>query len=233
MKRLRATIALDLRLQLRNGFYYAAAFVAIFWAAALSRIPAGSVAPWLPVFILSNLLINGFYFMAGLVLLEKSEGTLMARSVTPLRAWEYLSSKVITLVLLSAGESVVIVAYGYGTGFEPILLLLGVLFSVAIFALSGFLFVIRYNSVNEFLFPSFVFTLFFALPFLSFFGLLETWLIYLHPLQGSLLLTQSAFEPIESWQWGYSLVTSIAWIGAAFSLCVREFLRFVVATEED
>jgi fluoroquinolone transport system permease protein len=231
MKRLIATVICDVRLQIRNGFYYAAAFVAIFWTFALSRIPPDRLALWMPVFILSNLLINTFYFMAGLVLLEKAEGTLMAQSVTPLRRWEYLVSKVATLACLSISEGFVIVLFGYGTAFEPMALLLGVISSAVIFALTGFLIVSRYESINEFLFPSFLFTMLFVPPFLSHFGLIGSRLIYLHPIQGSLLLTQAAFERIENWQWLYSLVYSILWIGIVFVLSRRMFERFVIAAE--
>ena len=49
--------------------------------------------------------------------------------------------------------------------------------------------------------------------FLSYFGLIGSWLIYLHPIQGSLLLTQAAFDRIENWQWWYSVLYSILWIG--------------------
>ena len=169
--------------------------------------------------------------MAGLVLLEKAEGTLMAQSVTPLRTWEYLVSKVVTLGFVSVCESFVIVLFGYGTAFEPMGLLLGVISSAVIFALVGFLVVIRYDSINEFLFPSFLFTMLFVPPFLSYFGLIGSRLIYLHPIQGALLLTQAAFEKIENWQWLYSLGYSILWIGIVFLVSRRMFGRFIIAAE--
>jgi fluoroquinolone transport system permease protein len=231
MKRLIATTVCDIRLQVRNGFYYAAAFVATFWALALSRIPAHLLTPWMPVFVLSNILINTFYFMAGLVLLEKAEGTLMAQSVTPLRSWEYLVSKVITLTVVSVCESFVIVLFGYGAAFTPVAFLLGVVASAILFALAGFLLVIRYDSINEFLFPSFLFTLLFVPPFLSYLGLIGSALVYLHPIQGPLLLTQAAFGSIVGWQWLYSILYSILWIGVVLVFSQRAFERFVIAAE--
>ena len=231
MRRLAAAIVCDMRLQVRNGFYYAAAFVAVFWALALSRIPAKFLALWLPVFILSNILINTFYFMAGLVLLEKAEGTLMAQSVTPLRSWEYLISKVVTLTVVSVCESLVITLFGYGAAFGPAAFFLGVMSSAVLFALTGFLLVIRYDSINEFLFPSFLFTLLFVPPFLSYFGFIGSWLVYLHPMQASLLLTQAAFESIAWWQWFYSVLYPILWIGMLLVFSQRAFERFVIAAE--
>jgi fluoroquinolone transport system permease protein len=229
--RLIPTIGCDLRLQVRNGFYHAAAFVALCWALALSRISPEHLTSWMPVLILSNLIINTFYFMAGLVLLEKAEGTLMAQRVTPLRVWEYLVSKVLTLTFVTVCESFAIVLFGYGATFGAVALLLGVISSAVFLVLVGFLVVIRYDSINEFLFPSFVFSLLLALPFLSYFGLVGSWWIYLHPIQGSLLLTKAAFGRIENWQLWYSLLYSALWSGIVLFLSRRLFERFVIATE--
>jgi fluoroquinolone transport system permease protein len=216
---------------MRNGFYYAAALVAGFSALVLSRFPPDYLTVWMPVFVLSNILINTFYFMAGLVLLEKAEGTLMAQSVTPLRSWEYLVSKMITLTVLSTVESLVIVVFGYGAAFSPVPFIFGVIFAAVFFVFTGFLLVIRYDSVNEFLFPSFLFIWLFVPPFLSYFGLLESALIYLHPVQGPLLLMQAAFGKIDDWQTVYSISFSIPAMVAALALSQRAMRRFVIAAE--
>jgi fluoroquinolone transport system permease protein len=231
MKRLTATIACDIRLQLRNGFYYAAAFVALFWVSALNQVPLENLGWLMPVFILSNLLINTFYFIAGLVLLEKGEGTLMAQVVTPLRTWEYLASKVITLTGLALLENLLIVGLGYGLDFDLLSLLLGMILAAAVFTLTGFVAVSRYDSINEYLFPSFLYTLLFIPPFLPYFGLGESWLFYLHPLQAPLLLTKAAFQPVALWQWLYGVLYSGLWIGLLFGWSRRAFTRFIVATE--
>lgn len=47
--------------------------------------------------MLGNLPLATFFFIAGLVLLEKGEGTLEAQIVTPLTAGGYLASKILTL----------------------------------------------------------------------------------------------------------------------------------------
>jgi fluoroquinolone transport system permease protein len=205
--------------------------VAVFWTLALSQIPQDSLILWMPVFILSNILINTFYFIAGLVLLEKAEGTLIAQSVTPLRPWEYLTSKVVTLAILSICESFVIVLLGYGAAFEPLPLLLGVLSSAVLFSLAGFVAVVRYDSINEFLFPSFFFTLFLVPPFLSYIGLTGGAWMYLHPLQGPLLLTQAGFGQIVSWQALFPSLYSMLWIGTALFLSRRLLERFVITVE--
>ena len=63
-------------LQLRNGFYYAVAFVLACWFLLLTRLPPLDWGYVLPAVIFGNLVMVNFYFVAGLVLLEKDEGTL-------------------------------------------------------------------------------------------------------------------------------------------------------------
>ncbi|MBR9990063.1 MAG: ABC transporter permease, partial [Gemmatimonadetes bacterium] len=76
MRRLRATLLCDVRLQLRNGFYYATAFMLLVWALILAWLPAADLRWILPPLVLGNLVINTFYFLAALVLLEHDEGSL-------------------------------------------------------------------------------------------------------------------------------------------------------------
>lgn len=230
--RLIATLGCDVRLQFRNGFYYAAAFVAFFWLLFLSQAPAAGLAWLMPPFILSNLLINTFYFIGGLVLLEKGEGTVQAQIVTPLRSWEYLTSKIATLAVLSLAENLAIVGIAYGLGFNALLLIAGLLLAAAFYALLGFVLVARYDAINEYLFPSFFYTLAFIPPFLAYFGLWTAgWWVYLHPLQAPLLLIQAAFTPVETWQLLYGLLYAGLSVGLAFSWSRRAFHRFIIRAE--
>ena len=93
MHRLVATIRLDLWLQLKNGFYYAVAFVLVCWFVLLTQLPEIDWGYLLPSVVFGNLVAVNFYFVAGLVLLEKGEGTLEAQVVTPLADWEWKKGK--------------------------------------------------------------------------------------------------------------------------------------------
>ena len=228
MNRLAATLACDIRLQIRNGFYYAAGFVAAINILILAQLPSAALAYWMPPLILSNLLINTFYFIAGQVLLEKGEGTLHAQVVTPLKNSEYLISKVLSLTLLSLAENLLIVLIGYGMEFNIILLVLGMVGAAAMYTLCGFLAVSRYSSINEYLFPSFLYTLAFIPPFLSYASLEGSWL-YLHPLQAPLVLVQGAFTGMGMGNLTYGVSYSVLWVVVLFILGQRVFVRFIVA----
>ena len=231
MQRLAATVRLDLRLQLRNGFYYAVAFLLVCWFVLLTRLPAIDWGYVLPAFVFGNLVMVNFYFVGGLVLLEKGEGTLEAQVVTPLADWEYLASKTGTLVALSVAEQFLIVWSAHGAGFAPGPLLAGTVLAAVLYTLTGFLLVARYRSINEFLFPSSLFTILLSLPMLHYFGVWDSWLLYLHPFTAPLVLLAGAFRPLAAWEWAYGVLYATAWTGLLLVASRRAFDRYIVARQ--
>lgn len=224
-----ATLACDVRLQLRNGFYWAVAFLLIAMLVLIRQLPAFNWGPVLPPLVLGNLSLATFFFIAGLILLEKGEGTLEAQVVTPLTETEYLASKITTLTALSILESVTIVVIANGWAFEPVAFVLGVIFASVLYCLAGFIAVVRYESINEFLFPTMVWVTLFSLPILDYAGVVSTSLMYLHPFQAPLVLLKGAFYPLQSWEWVYGIAYSGLWISLGFVWSRRAFQRFVVA----
>ena len=231
MKRLLSTLRWDIQIQFRNGFYYVSGVVAFLAIIFLHQLDNANWGLWLPPLILENLVINSFFFMAGLVLLEKGEGTLEAQVVTPLRTGEYLASKTISLGLLALFETLLIVVLLTGIRFNWIWMALGVLALIAFYSLYGFVVVSRYDSINEFILPSVLWTLTFSLPLLSYFDIYRGWLMYLHPLQPMLKLLEAAFTPLPAWQLGYGCLASSFWIGLVYYLSRRAFYRFVIRKE--
>src|SRR5215207_3153910 len=152
MNRLLSTIRCDLRLQQRNGFYYATAFVVAVYALGLSQLhTAGAqlnLAWLLPAVVLNNLMITSFYFIGALVLLEKTEGTLTAQVVSPLRAGEYIAAKVITLTALALAYNLAEVVLVVGNRFDAPALIAGVGAAAALMVMAGFVALARYDSVN-------------------------------------------------------------------------------------
>ena len=73
MRRLWAALRCDVVLQARNGFYWAGGAVLLFFLLVVWNLPRVDWSRWMGVLVFSNLVTATFYFMAVLVLLEKSE----------------------------------------------------------------------------------------------------------------------------------------------------------------
>jgi fluoroquinolone transport system permease protein len=221
----------DIRLQFRNGFYYAVLIVIVFAVIFLRQLPTETLVWALPLFILGNLFMNGFFFMSGLVLLEKGEGTLEAQIVTPLRSQEYLAAKVATLTLLSIVENLTVVALTYGIGPHLLAVVVALTLATPLFALFGFMVVVRYDAINEFLMPAIGYASLLSLPLIDYMGVDLSWLIFLHPVQGGLIWLTAAFEAVPVGQLAFSFGYSVIWIVAAGYLSRRAFYRFVILGE--
>lgn len=230
MTRLLATVGCDVRLQARNGFYLAVGFLLAIAVVVITRLPDFDWRPVIAPAIFGNLSLATFMFMAGLVLLEKDEGTLEAQVVTPLTAGEYLASKVVTLTALSVIENVILAVVTCGLDVRPLPLVLGIVLASAIYCLVGFAAVARYDSINEFLLPSMLYVTAFSLPILHYAGLWRTPLMYLHPLQAALVILEGSVRPLATWEWLYGALYSLLWIGLTFIWGRRTFQRFVVST---
>ncbi len=231
MNRLVATLECDIRLQYRNGFYWAVAAILVSFSVVVLQLPPFDWARWLPLLIFSNLVTATFFFMAALVMLEKEEGTMAAQIVTPLSVSQYLLSKLLTLSVLSLIESLILVLVVHGPGFNLLPMALGITFLAAMYCLAGLLVVIRYDAVSELIFPSILWITLLSLPLLQATDLVSHPLMYLHPLAAPLVLMAGAFEPLSLWQWLYGIVYSLAAGLALFELSRRRFPRFVIRSQ--
>jgi fluoroquinolone transport system permease protein len=227
MSRLIATSLCDVRIQLRNGFYYASALVVVSMIVLLNWLPDEWVAWLLPVIIIENMLVNMFYFVGGLILLEKGERTLEAQTVTPLRLGEYLAAKLTTLGALCVVESllIVIIALGVSPGLVP--LTIGIVLTSVLLCLAGVIVAVRYDSINEYLMPSVVYTAIFTLPLLGYFGIGPQWIYFLHPMQGPIELMRAMSEPVAWWRIIYAIVYPTLWVIPMYLWSRHALRRFV------
>ncbi len=231
MNRLTSTIRWDLVNQWRQGFYYAAIFVVILWAIVLFSLPDVAIDLLLPFIIFFDLSIFGFYFMAGMLFLEKGDGVLEALVVSPLRSWEYLVSKSATLAFLAVIVSVAVVLIVHGPDVNWLLLVPAVALNSWLLVLVGFILAARFDSVTDFLMPSIVYMIPSQLPALWYFGIWDSALLYLVPTMPTMLLLAGSFRPIAGWQIIYSFVYLPAVCILATWWARRSFEHFVVRSE--
>ena len=116
----------DVIVQARNGFYWASAFLIIVISALVLYVPESAranSAVWVPAILVINLQITTFFFVAGLMLLERDEGVLNALAVSPLSASGYLVMRTVSLTGLAAAETIAILWIGFGvSGSWPLIL---------------------------------------------------------------------------------------------------------------
>lgn len=228
MSRLSTALRWDMTLQARHGFYAVYLVITTIYVVVLRQLPPTSLPSVLTIMIYYDPAFLGFFFIGGIVLLEKSERTLDGLVVTPLRIGEYIAAKTISLTLLALVPSMLLawlsgtatVAYG--------LLIIGVTLTSILFVLLGFVAVARCSTLNQYLLSAVVYFTLLNLPLVSFLGLFDTPLFYLFPAHASLLLIGGAFAPVASWQLLYGALYLVLWSLIAYRLSRRAFYRHIV-----
>lgn len=233
MKRLIRSIIGDVFLQMKYGFYAVYAFITIVYIILLKQLPDKFLGIILPFIIFSDPSVLGFYFISGLVLLEKGERTLMYLISTPLRTREYLWSKMISLTLLSVATSLTIMIFSYGLKFNLSIFILGVALTSFLFILIGFISVAKFPTINEYILSSIIYIVILCLPLIDHFGLFKSLAFYIFPTQASLLLIRGAFGGLEAWQILYSVLYLTIWISLAYKLALKSFYRFIILKKGD
>ena len=151
MKRLLCALFSDIRYQWRYGFYFIYVFLIIFFIVIIRLMPPGWQQTALTAVLLSDPALLGFLFIGGMLQLERSEGILDALFCAPLRPWEYIAAKALSLGLISTLAGCLI-ALGSGvSGVRYALLTPIMLFGSACFTLLGISVSVNLKSMNAFL----------------------------------------------------------------------------------
>jgi fluoroquinolone transport system permease protein len=209
----------DIVLQARNGFYWASAFLVAMIGALLLYVPEAAranSAVWVPAILAINLQITTFFFVAGLMLLERDEGTLAALAVSPLSPSGYLAMRTLSLTGLAAVETIALVWIGFGTSGSWWRMLAGTAALGVIYTGFGAAVAVRYESVNALLLPASAFVALLLLPLLPHFGVAPRWPFLIHPVEPPMILLRAAYDVIDRIEFAFGIAGSVGWGGLAF-----------------
>jgi len=178
--------------------------------------------------------IIGIMFVGALVLFEKSENVLQALVITPMKVDDYLTSKIVSLTILSIISATIFIVllniFG-GIDFNILYLALSIIITSVLLIILGFILVSRVKSINEYLLAMVVaFLILLFPPMLQLSGLYENVLFYLWPTQASFTLFTGVFNPanLELWEIGYGIGYQLVWIGILYFFARKAFHKHIV-----
>jgi fluoroquinolone transport system permease protein len=209
MNRFLVSLRWETLIQWRQGIYYAAGFITIMWIALLFQIPEAGIQPVLISVLFLDLAIFGYFFMAALYYLEKGDRVIEGLVVTPLRVGEYLAIKVTILTLISVVVGALVTLVVYGTAINWFWYVVAVVVMSAPISLTGFVIAARYTGINEFLVPSIFLLGVLQIPLLGYFGIWNSWLLYIIPSMPGLLLLEATFTQISTGELAYALIYAL------------------------
>ena len=192
-RRLLNAIKSDLLFQFRSGFHWIYVVISIFYIMIINLLPDQWGNVLVPFVIFSDPSVLGFFFIGGLIMLEKGQGILALVTITPLRTYEYLLSKIISLNLISLLASLAIALFT-GHSFAWLTLILAVILTASVFTLIGIMVAIQCQTVNQYFGRVILWMLLIILPCFSLIGFPLSWLFYSVPSVASAKLFIIAFS---------------------------------------
>ncbi|MDF2520973.1 MAG: ABC-type transport system, multidrug-familypermease [Clostridia bacterium] len=167
--RFRGLLLGDIRFQFKYGFYFLYVLLTFVFIAVINAVPAAFKAKTAAVIIFTDPATLGIFFMGAIILLEKSQRVLNSLAVSPIKIWEYIAAKVVSLSIISTTVGFVLgVAAGAG-GIASVAL--GTFLGSVLFTLLGIIIAAQTNSLNRFIITTVPAMLFLMVPpFFELFG---------------------------------------------------------------
>jgi fluoroquinolone transport system permease protein len=213
--RLSRLIWFDLRYQWRHYYYLVYLIVCSVYVGILYAIPDAYTDHALILFTFSDPSALGLLLAGSIVLLERDQGLWLALFSTPLRAWEYMVSKCLSLGFLSLMAALSIHLAVNGLPESPFAFILGISLTSFFFTILGMAAALNSRSINGFLIRSQLYALPFTLPILDYLEAAPIPFIHLLPTKGSLILISGAANPVSPGAAGYAAASLTLWISCA------------------
>jgi len=232
---LAALLRLELRLQARSFLYPATVMSTALICGVAWLVPSRPLPPRLTAFfVFMDPAIIGLSFVGAMVLMEKTQGTLAALAVTPLRTTAYVGAKAVLLTLVTFASGVAVALAATRGAVDLPRLILALALSGTLSVLVGLACVARAASMNQLVVTLLWISTLLYLPLLNHFGAAPKALAPLLaaiPSHAMLVLLTAGADPQASstpaqLAAGFYL---LAWIGAGWGWTVGEFRRAVVS----
>lgn len=147
--RLKKLFFWDVRFQGRYGFYFLYGFLTVLYVILLLSLPGTWKTTAASILIFSDPAAMGLFFMGAIILLEKSQRVTSYFAISPLRAFEYVLSKVFSLSLTGVLVAAVLAMAASCKAYFQVLI--GTFLSSVLFTMIGLIIATKIRSLNQFL----------------------------------------------------------------------------------
>src|SRR5690606_29748429 len=148
--------------------------------------------------------------------------------VTPVKIWQYLFSKAISLTIITSVICFAMVFASHGFQFNYLYFLTAIFLSSTLFIFLGFIGVAKIKTFNQYIIiiPFFIAPL--CLPYLNFFEVTNSLWFYILPTQASFILFEGAFEKISFIQILYAIGYLMFSIWITYRIAKQLFIKHIV-----
>ncbi|MEN1760382.1 ABC transporter [Anoxynatronum sibiricum] len=217
----------DIRYQIKYGFYFLYAVISLLYLSILLFLPESMARPAAAIIILTDPAALGFFFIGGMILLERGEGLHTYFSILPTLNREYVLSKVLSLSIISTMVALFIAGIMFRSEVNYLLLSLGVFAGASVFTLFGLAVGTVAKSINHYFVISVPVGILLMGPAFLIYLDLNNFLIEILPATLLLRLIYASLQLEIPYPPILSLVGIILWCAPAYILANRFFATYI------
>ena len=222
---IRSLAGVDLLLAWRRGVVGAAAGAVAIYVLVLRLAPQPVAETLLPYLVFSDPAALGFFFVGGVVLADRAEGTAAAVAVSPVPAVSALAARIGVLASLGAVGGVG-VAWGSGLGVDWITFVPAVVLTALLYTCFGYAVAMRAKSVNDYFARATAWSIPLFAPLVLFAIAPDALFLALWPTTAALVLLRGGADPSVA-------VTAIATLALATAIVARWARRALEAAQRE
>lgn len=211
LDKLLAIIVWDFRIQTRYYFWHAAAVVTAVWLLLLMALSAEAAVVWIPVLIFGDIGNIGLLFVAGILFLERRQGTLWVSAIMPVSKGLWVAAKLISLTLLCSICAAVIVFFNVDEVSWP-RVIIAIILSSALFTSIGFLISLPYDRIMNYFFVMALAMGVLNIPIFAHLEIFDHWLMWVLPTQPALWLLADSLSETATLNFYAVSLLALAWI---------------------
>ena len=223
----------DIGLQLKSFIYPATVVSTGIICGFILILPVETLSPhWGAFFVFMDPATIGLSFVGAIVLMEKTQRTIYALGISPMRPWVYVASKTISLTLLTFAAGLV-VAWVAVDRFDLLKMLIALALSSTVAVLIGFACVARAPSMNKLMITLLWVTTVAYIPLLAHFELLPAGLrpiVAVIPSYAILVTVLVSIDPdaasTAAKVYGYAYL--VLWCVIGWLWTLREYKRHII-----
>jgi fluoroquinolone transport system permease protein len=224
-----ALLIWDFRLQARYYFWTTGIVVTVVWLLLLLTLTEAARVLWIPVLIFADICNIGLLFIAGILYLERRQGTLFATAIMPIPRGVWLATKVVSLTLLCSVCAIALVYFNVAA-VNWLLVIPAILLNGVLFTSFGFLLACPFHKILNYFLAMALAIAVLNLPLLAYLGIFEHELMWLLPSQPALWLLAESFQNDPSDAFLPVLLILLAWIAVIHWLAVRLLERSIAVS---
>ena len=221
----------DIRLQFRYYFWLVAAVVTVMWLAVLYVLPQSVVNTWVPVLIFADIGNIGLLFIAGILYLERRQGTIYATAVMPVSPGTWLTTKLLSLSLLCLACAIAIVALSTNS-VTWLRLIPAALLCAGLFTSIGFLLAVSFDKIINYFFAMALVLIPLNLPVLDYLSIYQHDVLWVIPSQPAMWALAGSSQQMPTSTYLACIAATSGWLALSHWLGIRAFRKFIATRQQ-